>query len=385
MGVAGPPDPELTELVSSLVEIPSLSGEEGEIQSFIAGWFGERGIAAGIEPAEGGTANVVCEVRGSRPGRTLWLGGHCDTVAPAPGWSTDPFRPTIRDGRLFGLGAMDMKGGLAAAMLAVADLAASADAWAGRVVFAALADEEASSRGARGFLRSDRAIDCAIMGEPHFAHPSTGAIGKFNLRVVATGRSAHGSRPDEGVNAVVEASRLVAVLADLDRPAHPRFGSATHCVLGIASGNGRYEIRVPDRCEFLVNWHVMPGETAAEAVARVERLAADLFSPATFAVSVGEPHYGSFVLDEDHPFAEAFAASYRRVVGRPPAFGFGSAVSDANLFQVDGGIPTILFGPGGANLHAADEWVSLDDLPLVRRLYVDLATTMSPTFEEERS
>ncbi len=385
MGVTVPEGSELTALVSSLVAIPSLSGEEGEIQSFIAGWFGERGMAAAIEPAAGGATNVVCEVSGSGEGPPLWMGGHCDTVAPAPGWSTDPFEPTIRDGKLFGLGAMDMKGGLAAAMLAAADLARSPESWAGRVVFAALADEEASSRGARGFLRSGRSIDGAVMGEPHFEDPSLGAIGKFNLRIVATGRSAHGSRPREGVNAAVEGSRLAAALDGLDRMRHPRFGPAMHCVLSISSGSGRYEIRVPDRCEILVNWHVMPGESAADAVAAVERLIAGLRSPASFAITVGEPLYGSYNLDERHPFVEAFASSYRRVLGRAPDFGFGSAVSDANLFGVEGAIPTILFGPGGANLHAADEWVALDDLPVVRRLYVDLATTLSATIGQDRS
>jgi acetylornithine deacetylase/succinyl-diaminopimelate desuccinylase-like protein len=356
------------ELLSSLVSIKSHSGEEAAVQAFIVRWFESRGIESRLEPAPDGLSNVVVEVAGSGAGPTLWIGGHCDTVRPAAGWTTDPYRPTIDGNRLYGLGAMDMKGGLAAAMLVVADLAERRESWPGTLIFAALADEEAYSRGAKAFLQKGRTIDAALMCEPHFDDPITGAIGKVNLNVTVRGRSAHGSRPAEGVNAVVEAAKLIAAIDGLERYRHPRFGSATHCVLRASGGQGEYAILVPDFAEFLVNWHLVPGESSQDAVAAIEGLIARLHSPAEFQVTLREPCYESFELAEDLPMLAIFSEAYRRGVGKAPVWSFGSGVSDANLFNAQGGIPTLLFGPGGRNLHSADEWVDLDQLVAARAI-----------------
>ncbi|MBS7701173.1 MULTISPECIES: M20/M25/M40 family metallo-hydrolase [unclassified Chelatococcus] len=363
---------ELAVLLGDLVRIKSHSGEEGAVQAFIARWFEDNGIPARIEPAAGGLTNVVAEVSGGAPGPTLFIGGHCDTVTPPDDWSMDPYTPVIRDGRLYGVGAMDMKSGIATAMHSVRDLARRRGDWAGRVIFAALADEEAYSRGARGFLEQGHAIDAAIMCEPHFDIPSIASMGKINLKVVVTGRSAHGSHPADGINAVTEAARLIVAIDGLARPTHPEFGTSTHCVLNVSSGTGVYEIRVPDRCEFLINWHFLPTETAKEAVATIAALAHDLRSPARFDVTIAEPRYDSFVMDEVHPFVAAFAGSYRHVLGKAPPFTFCFGVSDANIFN-GAGIPTLLFGPGGANMHAADEWADLSQMEKARAVYLDLA------------
>jgi acetylornithine deacetylase/succinyl-diaminopimelate desuccinylase-like protein len=274
--------------------------------------------------------------------------------------------------RLYGLGAMDMKGGLAAAMHAVVDLARQREDWNGTVLFAAMADEEGYSRGAKAFLRTGRKIDAAIMCEPNFNDPAAGAIGKFNLRVAVTGRSTHGSTPQKGANAVVAASRLIAAIDGLDRFRHPRFGRATHCVLSISSGDRKYEIRVPDHCSFVVNWHVMPGESSQDALSAIGRLIEEIASPAEFVVELDEPRYESYVLDDDEPLLRAFSDSYRRVRGKVPTFSFANAVSDANLFNVNGRIPTLLFGPSGQNLHSADEWVELDQVEAARAIYRDI-------------
>lgn len=353
-------------LAARLVSISSPSGKEGAAQAFIADWFRRRGLDAALEPAGDGLVNAVVEIEGNGAGPTLFLGGHCDTVAPAPHWSTKPCEPRVAGGRMYGLGAMDMKGGLACAMLAVADLAARRGEWSGKLVFASLADEEARSRGASAFIASGRRIDAAVMCEPHFDDPVTGAMGKFNIAVSVAGRSAHGSRPQEGVNAVTAAARLIAALDGLERRSHPRLGPANHCVLNVAGGPDRYEIRVPDAARFLVNWHVMPGESSADAVAEIDGLIADLDSPASFDIAVGGPRYESYWLEDDHAFVRQFRAAYLDTLGMEPKLSFGRGVSDANIFNADSGVPTILFGPSGANMHAANEWVDLTQLPKAR-------------------
>ncbi|RAH97466.1 peptidase M20 [Acuticoccus sediminis] len=366
---------ELGEILARLVSVKSLSGEEGDVQRVIADWLTAEGIDARIVPAEGGLTNVVAEIEGAAEGPTLWIGGHCDTVSPSADYTFDPFAAEIRGGRLYGVGAMDMKAGLATAMHTVRALHRRRDAWGGKVIFAALADEEAYSRGANGFVATAGPIDGAIMCEPHFARPSIGAIGKVNLKVVVTGVSAHGSLPHKGVSAVTEAARLLVAIDRFERKPHPVYGRATHCVLNVTSGEGRYEIRVPDHCEFMINWHFMPNETAEEAVAAIEGLATGLASKARVRVTIEPPRYDSFELAGDHPFVTAFAASFARVTGAAPDYEFCFGVSDANIFN-GAGIPTLLYGPSGANMHAADEWADLDQMVTARAVYMDLADNL---------
>lgn len=361
---------ELTGLLSALVSVRSLSGEEANIQRTIARWFQDHGINAVIEPAEGGLTNVVAEIEGSGQGPTLWIGGHCDTVSPAADYSFDPHQPFIRDGRLYGVGAMDMKAGLATAMHLVRELNERRSEWNGKLIFAALADEEAYSRGANGFVATGRKIDAAIMCEPHM-RPSIGAIGKINVKVTVTGLSAHGSFPDKGVNAVVEAGRLLAAIAEIKRSEHPVYGRASHCVLNITSGDRPYEIRVPDHCAFMINWHFMPHETAEQAVALLQGIATSLNSNARFDVAIAAPRYDSFELSPDHPFVAAFAQSFVAVHRTEPDYEFCYGVSDANIFNASG-IPTLLYGPSGQNMHAADEWVEVDQMLTARAVYSDL-------------
>lgn len=366
----------LVGLLKELVSIESFSGEELAVQSHILNWFRARGLPAELRQADGGLKNLVLEIEGAAgagDGPVLWIGGHCDTVGVAADWTHEPHRPTVRDGRLYGLGAMDMKGGLAAAMDVVAELADRRGEWRGKIIFAALADEEAFSRGADAFVREAGRIDAAIMCEPHFHDVVIGAMGKLNILVEARGRSAHASRPEEGVNAVVEAAKLLVAIDAMPRRPHPEFGPASHCVLNVSSGGERYEIRVPDRCSFRINWHLMPGETLQEALAALQALAAGLESGAEFSFEIGAPRYESFALAKDSGFIARFAESYRAVLGEEPQLAFGRGVSDANIFAGRGSIPTLLFGPDGANMHAGDEWVDLQQLHLARAVYLDFA------------
>lgn len=360
-------------LLKELVSIESFSGDEAKVQAHILDWFKKNDIQASLEDADDGLSNVVVVVDGHPGGPTLWLGGHCDTVGIAADWTREPHHPRIEGERLYGLGAMDMKGGLAAAMIATRALHSCRDKWHGRLVFSALADEEAYSRGANAFVRTERGIDAAIMCEPHFHDVVIGATGKINLNVEVIGHSAHASRAEEGINAVVEGARLIAAIDDFIRPAHPEFGAASHCILDVRSGDGSYQLRVPDLCSFLINWQLMPGETGEAAIATIHALANQAGLKAQVEVTIAEPRYESFWLGKDHPFVSTFAQIYRRELGAEPDLVFGRGVSDANVFCGRMGIPTILFGPNGANMHSGDEWVDLNQLRMAADLYCNFA------------
>jgi acetylornithine deacetylase/succinyl-diaminopimelate desuccinylase-like protein len=364
---------ELVGLVADLASVRSFSGQEHAVQDRIEQWFAKQGIPSRRIAAADGLTNVVVEIEGAVEGPVLWIGGHCDTVGVSDGWSSAPFEPTIRDNRLHARGAMDMKGGLAAAMVAVRDMFRRRHEWSGRLIFASLADEEAYSRGAEAYVAQSGPIDGAIMCEPHFDDVVIGALGKANLVVEVHGRAAHASHPAEGINAVVEAGRLLARIGDLTREAHPVFGIPSHAVIGIECGSGAYSISVPEYCRFMVNWHFPAGETAADGVTLLRDLARSIGSPAAFEIGIRPPSYDGYLLKRTDPFITAFAESYRRILGRPPDLRNGRGVSDANIFAGKAGIPTLLFGPSGGNMHGADEWLDLSQLEPARAVYLDFA------------
>lgn len=361
------------DLLAELVRRPSPSGHEQPVQQFIAEWLAGRGLDVTTEAVPDGLVNVVATVTGSGPGPTLLFCGHADTVSPAQGWETDPHTPVRTGDRLYGVGAMDMKAGLATAMLTMAALAELRDEWRGKVMFASVADEEAYSRGAKALVAGGLKADAAILCEPHFDRATLGGVGKVLVEVEVTGRSAHGSYPERGINAVVEASRLVAALSTLDFPVHPEVGRGSQCVLGIWGGPEAYAIQVPDSCRFSINWHIVPGETADTVKAQLDGLIASLQSPASFTVTIKDPYYPPYAVPQTDPFVAQFAAAHRHVLGRDPVFAYSRAVSDGNYLVADAGIPTVTFGPGGENMHAANEWANVAEMPQAMAVYLQLA------------
>lgn len=366
-------DLDVVSLLAELVAIPSPSGQEHQCQAFITEWFTQRGLIPQLQSAADGLQNLILEVNGKGPGKTLFLGGHCDTVAAGAGWVTHPTQPKHNGNRLYGLGAMDMKAGLAAAMVATVALARVADQWSGQLLFASLCDEELNSRGASSFVEKFAAIDAAIMCEPHFERVGIGAIGKVNIVVDVTGKSAHASRPQQGVNAITEAARFLCAFEQINRFRHPDFGTASHCVINARSGDGSYQIKVPEAFQILINWHFMPGETPQDAVKVINQMATDLNSAAQFSVTVKDPVYDSFHVPEDTPFIRQLIETIAVTVGEAPSIEFCQGVSDANIFSGRAGIPTVLFGPSGSGMHAANEWADITQLKQSAMIYRDFA------------
>jgi acetylornithine deacetylase/succinyl-diaminopimelate desuccinylase-like protein len=368
---------EAIDLLRELIACRSPSGHEAEVQAYIATWLDANGVSVELRQTPEGLSNVLARVEsqaaGNGEGPHLLLLGHADTVDPVDGWTRDPYEAQLEGTRLYGLGAMDMKGGLVSAMLAMRELAQRTD-WHGKVTFASVADEEASSRGALAFLAEKQHFDAAVVCEPHFHDPVIGAVGKVNLRITCTGVSAHGSRPEQGINAIDQLARLLDALASVPASEHPLVGQGSRCTLSIEGGLGPYQIRVPDHATCLINWHLIPGETAADVVKRVQHLASGLGSPASFTVTPEAPVYPSYSVPAEDAFLRVFSDIFRQELQAEPEFSFGRGVSDAN-YVADLGVPTVMFGPAGQNLHAADEWVHTEQIIPAARSYVALATS----------
>jgi acetylornithine deacetylase/succinyl-diaminopimelate desuccinylase-like protein len=361
------------DLTARLVAIRSYPGEEGDAQRAVAAWLTDHDLEPELQQTEGDRPNVIARIEnGSGP--ILLLNGHIDTVLAVEGWSGDPWS-CRRDGdRLYGLGACDMKSGVVAAMLTARALQQRRDLWSGTLVFSSVVDEEAYSIGARALIESGIQADACIVTESSWIYPALGSVGKTLVRGSVTGKAAHATWPADGINAAVEAARFVAQLDDMPLGEHPRL-TASQCVLSFLSGSAQYVITVPEKADLVINRHIVPGETGETVLVQMRELADSLHSPATFEFSIAPPYYPPWEIDPEHPFVRLFDAAYAAETGTSPQYsyrGFG----DANLFSADLGVPTVQFGPHGANFHQADEWVDVPSIGGTVRVLLRVALGM---------
>lgn len=361
---------EAAALTADLVAIRSYPGEEGPVQGYVAGWLEANDLDPELQPTEGDRPNVIARVENGA-GPALLLNGHVDTVLAVEGWSSDPWTPHRDGDRLYGLGAADMKSGVAAAMLATRALAQNRDHWRGSVLFSSVVDEEAYSIGARALIASGFRADYCVVTESSWERPALGSVGKVLVRIDVTGKAAHASWPWEGINAATEAARLVARLDEIPLLEHPRM-RGSRCVLSFASGNDQYVITVPEKARVILNRMIVAGESSESVLAEVQALIGDLESPATFELAIDPPYYPPWETDREHPLALALARAYEAESGRRPEWGY-AGFGDLNLFSEEAGIPTVMIGPRGENFHQADEWVDVPSIAATSRLLVRLA------------
>jgi acetylornithine deacetylase/succinyl-diaminopimelate desuccinylase-like protein len=364
-------------LTADLVARRSYPGEEADVQQFVLEWLGKNGLESEIVPTPGHAdrPNIVARIQNGA-GPTVLLNGHVDTVLAADGWDHDPWVAQRSGDRLSGLGACDMKSGVAAAMLATRALASRRDLWQGTLVFSSVVDEEAYSLGARALIESGISADAVIVTESCWRAPCLGAFGKMLVRADVTGRSAHASWPVEGANAVVEAARFIARLEEAPLPQHSQL-QASECVLSINGGNQQYVMTVPEHASILINRHTVPGETVESVLNGLRSIVDDMGSAASFEFSVEPPFYPPWQIGTDDPLVERFTRAYSAEAGHEPAFAY-NGFGDANLFSGQSGIPTIQFGPHGEGFHQANEWVSVTSIAATVRVLLRLAVDIMP-------
>jgi acetylornithine deacetylase len=373
---------DVVRLLSDLVAVNSVNpslvpGAPGEaaVADVAATALRAAGLDVSMEPVVAGRPNVVGVLEGREPGPTMMFCGHLDTVGVAG--MTDPFVPTIRDGRLYGRGAQDMKGGVAAMIAAAAELAPR---WTrGRLVVACVVDEEFISIGADALVTTWKA-DAAIVTEPTDLRMAVGHKGFAWLELVTAGRAAHGSRPAEGRDAITRMGRVLVELEALDRQLQSR---PPVPVQGVASlhasliSGGRELSSYPDRCDLQMERRTVSGEddttVTREIDAILDRLrASDPEFRAEARLVTSRPPYA----------VEAAAPIVRAVVGALADRGLPTEAvgmsfwTDAAVLGA-AGIPSVIFGPGGAGLHSVEEYVTLADVEVCRDVLVNVALKMS--------
>ena len=328
--------------------VPGGAGER-EIAGFVAGWAEDAGLAVEIVAPDPERPSVAATAAGKGGGRSLMLNAHLDTVGVAG--MAAPHDPRVEDGRLHGRGSYDMKGGLAACMLAAA--AAAETGLAGDVILTAVSDEEHSSIGVQAVLERIRA-DACVVTEPTELRVCVAHKGFAWWRVTARGRAAHGSRPDLGSDAIARMGPALSTLAELDR----RLEQRIHPLVGRASvhasliSGGQELSSYPERCVLDVERRTLPGETREDLERELRGLLdGELDGEITL---MREP----FEVNADEAIVDVVRRQAAAVLGREPEVVGAPYWMDA-AFTSAAGIPTVVFGPRGAGAHATDEWVDL--------------------------
>ncbi len=372
---------ELERLLSDLVSINSINPDlvpgspgEAEIANYIADWLTLADLEVELLGSISGRPNVVGIARGTGGGKTLLLNGHMDTVGVAGMPEAHQPRVDRQAGRLYGRGAYDMKGGLAACMLAVAQ--ARKLRLRGDVIFTAVIDEEYASLGTMDLARRFHA-DAAIVAEFTELQLILAHRGFVWLDIETRGMAAHGSRPDLGIDAIVHMGKVLMEMEKLDttlrsNPTHPLLGSGS---LHASLIHGGQELSsYPERCLLSVERRTLPGETpeAVEAeframIADVQRLDSSFQARVVRGIDRSPLETG-----EDEAIVQALqAASVQVVQGSSPMTGVPFWTDAAILSAA--GIPSVLFGPSGSGAHAVEEWVDLESVETCAEIYLATA------------
>ena len=370
---------ELEKLLSDLVSINSINPDlipgapgEGEIARYIAAWLERVGLDVELVESVSGRPNVVGIARGTGSGKTLLLNGHMDTVGVAG--MTDAHQPRIKNGRLYGRGSYDMKGGVAACMLAIAE--AKKQRLHGDVIFTGVMDEEYASAGTLALAQRFHA-DAAIVAEFTELQLILAHRGFVWLEVETIGKAAHGSRPDLGVDAIVKMGKVLTELEKLDQklrahPTHPLLGSGS---LHASLIQGGQELSsYPERCLLAAERRTLPGETPEGVEAEFLEIVHELQrSDPTFQAVVRRGiDRAPLATSEDAEIVKDIQAASLKVLNRKPEIAGVQFWTDAAILSA-AGIPSVLFGPSGSGAHAVEEWVDLSSVKACAEIYLEAA------------
>ncbi len=366
---------QVRQLLCDLVAIPSHGADEGPIVGHLVERFARQGIPCRVRERDGKPLNVVAEI--GRGPRTIVLNSHVDTVPPgdlAP-WLTDPLVPVEKDGRIYGRGAMDAKGCLAAMIVAFETLARQGDGLPARVVLMAVGGEERGGLGTKTEVAGGLRADAALVGESTGLLPMMAHKGVLRLEVEVVGKAAHASDPEAGINAVTAMGPVVVALDRLAGTIRLRREATTgHPSLVISTISGGVALNViPGRCTITIDRRVLPTETEAEATQEIVKTVQGALPAASGARA--EIRKVRFVppamTDPKAPIVAAAEAASSRVLARPVrAVGF-TATCDMTYLVNDAKIPTVILGPGTIDVaHQANEYITLEQMAQAVALYL---------------
>ena len=368
------------ELLRSLVRINSVNpdlahGAPGESQAaaFVAEWFDARGFEVRRLEQRQGRPSIVGIARGRGGGRSLMLNGHLDTVGVA-NYAGDPFEPRVEGGRVYGRGSGDMKAGVAAMMVAAARVAR--EGLAGDILVACVADEEYGSIGSEEVAQHFRP-DAVIVTEPTALELIVTHKGFAWFDVTVEGRAAHGSQPENGIDAIVKAGRFLVALDDYGKrlrrgSQYPRLGTGS--VHASLISGGQEMSSYPAHCTIRLERRTIPGETPQSVARDLQEIIDDIAQEdREFRAQIKQGLARDPLQDpgrSDIVDIVQTAASAR--LGRTPALIGVGGWTDSAIFNARG-IPSVLFGHIGDGFHSATEWADIASVEALTDILADAA------------
>ena len=388
-------DAELIALARDLVRIPSVfrpgdpTATEAEVARYVEGWLGKQGFGVEVHEVVPGRPNVVAWLEHRDGGRSLLLEGHTDVVTEGDPreWTHPPFGAELVDGRIYGRGAADMKGGLAAAMIAAAAIKRSGAELGGRLVVGALVDEEGDMRGAQHFCATPigRELSAALICEPEQNEVCLEQRGVVWARVVVRGRMAHGAMPEAGVNPIAASGALLAEIPALEKrlrrlsekSRYLKPPTVTPTVLQApAQGIGQSNV-IPSSAQLTLDVRLTPGPDAAAVAREIDAACQRAMARCPGCTIEWAPINGFRLatrVERREPLVRAVASAVRRVTGRSPRFGGVPGSTDGTILRMTLGIPIVTLGPGKRLIpHQVDEYVDVSELTDAARIYVAAA------------
>lgn len=382
-------DDELIRWIQELTRIPSVwRPEEGEGEEAAARWVEGRcrdiGFETHFELVQPGRPNVIAR-HVMADGPTLMFEGHTDVVTegdPAH-WTDPPFSATIRDGRIYGRGANDMKAGLVCALVAMKAIRESGVVLNGTLLLGAVCDEEGDMIGIKHFVAQGWADDvaAAIVCEPEENHLCITQKGVMWIRAGIQGIMSHGAMPLTGVNSVYPMAQFLGMMHTLEEREIARHGaheflgqpSITPTILRSPCAGEPQKNVMPSSTETVLDFRLIPGQDPDALIARTETLlnaaaaVDERLAPRMEVLEVRHPTHTA----RDEPVVTALASAFTDVTGRAPIYGGVPGSTDGTILNARAGVPIVTCGPGDIHIpHHVDEWVSIDEIKEAVRMYV---------------
>jgi acetylornithine deacetylase/succinyl-diaminopimelate desuccinylase family protein len=356
-------------------------GREADLAEFLRGLLAVEGFEVTLQEYKPGRVNLIARLANST-GPVFALNTHMDVVPAGEGWSSDPFKLREADGRLYGRGACDCKGPLAAMIESLRMLAANRAAWSGTLLGVFVADEEIASEGAKLYTSGKPHIDYAIVGEPTSNATFTAHKGSLRPVVRVHGVPAHSGTPDLGENAIYRASELLGLVRHhhetvVRHRSHPLVGAASLTVTRISGGHA--DNVLPGDCDLLLDRRMIPGEDEEVVKSEIEALlrsARERFGLRAEIVEYRATTGGATQTVADEPIVQAsLAAGRAHGVADAGPFGFQGACDLVHFAGI--GAVGVVIGPGALSVaHKPNEFVPADELFAASLIYRDVALAM---------
>jgi acetylornithine deacetylase len=377
---------ELVDLFRSLIRIPSVSRskEEAEVGLFLKEYLEKIDLTVSLQKVEKDRFNVIATLKGLGGGKTLLLNGHMDVNSPGAGWTKDPFGGVIEDGYMFGMGAVNMKGGDAALVMAVHGVKKVGIALRGDVILSFVVGELQGGIGTIRMLEQGVRADAFILAEPSELLLLIRHTGMVHIHITTIGRTCHISSQEKGINAIQSMYEVIRRIEEISGEGGAKLFERVN--VGSIKGGLSEEYHswrpslLPDYCTATFDFRIPPGQTEGtllEGIKKVTEKVKEQRRGLEIKTELVRPpsyyHMPPFGVDKNEEIVKLVKRSHKMVTGQEPGIAdfppYLFFASDASHLSTQGGMPGVIYGPGGETVSQPNERIRVDDVLTAAKVY----------------